>query len=120
MTRDAASFPDLDPQLPSLLTAEVQAFVSNVVFEGDGKLETLLTAPYTYVNQGLAKHYGYSGVTGETFQKVAYPGRRAGLLMLGGVPAANDTASPPSPPTATSSPSASPPRVRRTGPSPTC
>jgi hypothetical protein len=42
------------------------------------------------VNAPLAKHYGFSGVTTQTYQKVQYPGRRAGLLMLGGVIAAHD------------------------------
>jgi hypothetical protein len=92
MSRDPTAFPNLDPKLPELLMGETEAFVKGVVFEGDGRLETLLTAPYTFLNQPLAKHYGYSGITGEAFQKFTYPGRRAGLLMLGGVMASNDVA----------------------------
>lgn len=92
LTRDPAAFPGLDPKWTELLAGEAQAFINGIVFEGDGKLETLLSAPYTYVNEALAKHYGYTGVTGAAYQKVAYPTRRAGLFMLGGVLAAGDRA----------------------------
>lgn len=90
MSRDTTMFPNLNPQLPSLLMGEVEAFVNAVVFDGDAKVSTLLTAPYTYVNKALATHYGLSGVTSDTYQKVSYPAGRAGLLMMGGVLASND------------------------------
>jgi hypothetical protein len=68
------------------------------VWKTDAKLGTLLTAPYTFVNGALATHYGISGVTGETFQKVqTQSGQRAGLLTQASflaVNAAPDQSSP--------------------------
>jgi len=90
--RDATVYPNLDPNLPSLLGQEVQQFVQNTVFDGDSKLSTLLTAPYTYVNGPLATHYGFTGVTGTQWQKVSWPVRRGGLFMLGGVLGVRDKA----------------------------
>lgn len=90
LKRDPTQFPGLDPTLGGLLHDEAQAFVKGVVWDGDGTLSTLVTAPYTYVNGPLAAHYRYSGVTGSGFQQVAFPGRRAGLFMLGGVLAVRD------------------------------
>ena len=90
LRRNATTYPGLPANLPDLLHAESQAFIQNTVFNGDAKLSTLLTAPYTYVNGALATHYGYSGVTGTAFQKVNYPTLRGGLLMQGGVLAVHD------------------------------
>jgi uncharacterized protein DUF1588/uncharacterized protein DUF1585 len=46
----------------------------------------LLTADYTFVNERLARHYGYEGVYGSHFRRVTQPDtRRAGLLGQGSV-----------------------------------
>ena len=47
-----------------------------------GTLDALFTAPYTFANAALAKHYGLTGPTGSTFQRVDAPGR-AGVLTQG-------------------------------------
>jgi hypothetical protein len=83
-SRDATIYPNLDPNLPTLLTQEVQQFVQGTVFDGDGKLSSLLAAPYTYVNAPLATHYGFAPVTGSQWQKAQWTTRRGGLFMLGG------------------------------------
>jgi hypothetical protein len=68
-------FPDWEATRAALAT-ETRAFVQNVVFDGDGKFETLMTANYTVLDAVAAKFYGV-GSTG----KVTYPdGQRAGLL----------------------------------------
>lgn len=90
LKRDPVAYPNLDPNLADLFQREAQAFVKGVVFDGDHTLKTLLGAKYTYANAALATHYGLSGVTGTTFQKVDWTGRRGGLLMLGGVFATAD------------------------------
>ncbi|HVU49995.1 MAG TPA: DUF1592 domain-containing protein [Polyangia bacterium] len=82
MTRDPTVFPNLDPNLPSLLQQETYAFVSDLMSSPTGDFTTLLTAPYTFANAALAKHYGFPGVTGTAFQKVATPGR-SGVLTQG-------------------------------------
>jgi hypothetical protein len=70
------------PELRPAMRAETQSFV-DAVFWGDGKLGTLLTAPYSYMNGALATFYGgvSNAPTGSTFQKVDLnPAQRAGLL----------------------------------------
>lgn len=85
LRRNATFYPGLNPELPQLLATEVESLVRDVLWSGDGKLSTLLTAPYTFMNPALATHYGYTGVTGSGWSKVAYHPGRAGLLMTGGV-----------------------------------
>ena len=81
-TRDATLYPDLDPNLVPLLQQETRAFVTSVLARPEGNLSDLFTAPYTFANAGLAKHYGLSGPTGTDFVKVDAPGR-AGVLTQG-------------------------------------
>jgi hypothetical protein len=89
-TRDKAIYPNLNANLPTLFKGEGSAFVNSVVFDGDHRFSTLMTAPYTMVNAPLAAHYGLTGVTGEAFQRVTLPAGRAGLFMLGGVLSVHD------------------------------
>ncbi len=76
---------DLNPafsiQLSELFQQETEHFVDDVVWQGSGKFEDLLTAPYTWVNGPLASFYGMSGVTGDEYRKVNLdPTKRIGLL----------------------------------------
>jgi hypothetical protein len=82
MTRDPMVFPNLDPNLSSLLQQETFAFVSDLLSSPTGDLTTLFTAPYTFANAELAKHYGLTGPTGTAFQRVDTPGR-SGVLTQG-------------------------------------
>jgi hypothetical protein len=55
-----------------------------VIFDEEGTLEALLTAPYTYVNATLAAFYGFPEVAGEAFQQLTLDATRgAGLLTQG-------------------------------------
>ena len=47
-----------------------------------GTFDALFTAPYTFANAALAKHYGLTGPTGSTYERVDAPGR-AGVLTQG-------------------------------------
>jgi hypothetical protein len=68
-------YPDWEKSRAALAT-ETRAFVQDVVFDGDGTFESLMTANYTVLDAVAAKFYGVSG-TG----KVMYTdGQRAGLL----------------------------------------
>jgi hypothetical protein len=70
--------PDLFPgweATRAALAAETRAFAAHVVFEGAGTLSELMTADYTIVDATAARHYGMTGSG-----KVAYDGKRAGLL----------------------------------------
>jgi hypothetical protein len=65
---------------------ETREFVASV-FQGpkaDGKLETLLTSPSSFVDGTLAKIYGLKDVTGADPRPVCYdPAQRAGILTQG-------------------------------------
>jgi hypothetical protein len=78
LNKDAALYPDFEALKPAM-QEEMQRFVSFVMGEGDGKLETLLTAPFTFADGALAKFYGVQGGSG--WQKVNLdPAQRAGIL----------------------------------------
>jgi hypothetical protein len=69
-----------ETELSAAASAETAAFVRKVL-SGDGKLETLLTAPVHIVNATLAPIYGVEGAMGSELREVqADPTRRFGLL----------------------------------------
>jgi hypothetical protein len=77
---DALQFPDFHEQLADAMRRETEVFFHNLVRENASVLD-LYTANYTFVNQELAEHYGFPGITGREFRKVQYPDdRRIGLL----------------------------------------
>jgi hypothetical protein len=81
-TKDAATYPGFDDGLRSAMAEETRRFVDYVLWEGDAKLATLLTAPVGFVNAPLAKIYGVAGPKdANTFTRVALdPTQRSGLL----------------------------------------
>ena len=64
--------PDFHQQLADAMRRETELLFNNLIAE-DRSIFDLYEADYTFVNERLAKHYGFSGVTGEEFQRVAYP-----------------------------------------------
>ncbi|HWZ92069.1 MAG TPA: DUF1592 domain-containing protein [Polyangiaceae bacterium] len=81
--KDMTMFPEFTAAIRADLQQEVTTFVDQV-FWTDGKLETLLTAPYTYANTELATFYGLTPPTGDGFLKVALdPKQRAGIITQG-------------------------------------
>lgn len=81
-------FKGWSPQIASDTRREAEAFIAEVMWSDDHRLETLLTAPYTMVNQRLAKFYGLEGADGlgEAFEKLSYGKQpRAGILGQGGL-----------------------------------
>jgi len=84
--RDAATFPEYTQEMSGFYQQEMSAFWNDVVWNGPGDVKTLLTAPYSFMNQKLAAIYGIAGVTGDTFQKVTLdPTQRMGLLTQAGL-----------------------------------
>jgi hypothetical protein len=66
------------------MAEETRTFLDHVLWQGDRKLSTLLSATFSFVNPALATHYGVKGVTGTAFVKTELPaGQRAGLLTQG-------------------------------------
>jgi hypothetical protein len=81
ITKNTMTFPTFTPDMNGLLRQEVDRFVDHVVWEGQGDLKTLLTAPFSFLNATLAKFYGVPNVTGTALQKVDLdPSQRAGVL----------------------------------------
>lgn len=80
--KDPARYPQFSPALRDAMQAETLAFVDSVVREGDGRLETLLTAPYSVLDGPLFSLYGVTrpaGTTGPVRVDLP-PSQRAGLL----------------------------------------
>jgi hypothetical protein len=81
---DSERFPNFTSSVAALLPQETTRFVNDVVFDGAGDLATLLTAPYSFMNEELASFYGISNVSGTDFQRVALdPSRGGGILVQG-------------------------------------
>jgi hypothetical protein len=81
-TKDPAFFPDWSDELRAAMFEERRTFVSHVLWEDDGRLETLLTANYSFLNGPLAKLYGTTAAaSGSDFAQTQLdPGQRAGVM----------------------------------------
>jgi Protein of unknown function (DUF1592)/Protein of unknown function (DUF1588)/Protein of unknown function (DUF1585)/Protein of unknown function (DUF1587)/Protein of unknown function (DUF1595) len=78
--KDVSVFPTWNPALGTSMRAETEAFANHVIRDGDGRLDTLLTADFSFVDANLADHYGLPSPTGGGMAKVDMPSERAGLL----------------------------------------
>ena len=84
VTRSEEIYPSFNPTIGALMREETHAFIEDVIFDGAGDYPTLLTAPYTMLNEELAEFYGVSGVSGDEFRRVEIdPSRRLGVLTQG-------------------------------------
>ncbi len=82
---DRLLYPDFHQQLADAMRRETELFFHDLV-RGDASVFDLYTADYTFVNERLARHYGFDGVVGEEFRRVRYPDdKRRGLLGHGSV-----------------------------------
>jgi hypothetical protein len=76
----------LTPALRESMRREAEALGTFVLLDGDGRLSTLYTAPFTFADERLARHYGVPGVTGPAFVKIPTDTPdRAGILGGAGV-----------------------------------
>jgi Protein of unknown function (DUF1592)/Protein of unknown function (DUF1588)/Protein of unknown function (DUF1595)/Protein of unknown function (DUF1587)/Protein of unknown function (DUF1585) len=84
--------------LRPLMHQETARLVEAAIWQGGGKLSTLLTAPFSFMNQRLASFYGVTGPSGDAFEKVTLdPQQRLGILTQGGILAAHSHAAKTSP-----------------------
>ena len=96
--KDETMFPQWSPATARKMRAEALAFVDHVLWEGDGRFETLLTGSFTFVDEELAGIYGIEGVTGTELVRVELdPSQRAGILTMPGVLAMNSNSNQSSP-----------------------
>ena len=80
---DVFWFPDYDEQLGAAMKKETELFFGDLV-RRDRSILTLLDANYTFVNERLARHYGFKNISGDQFRRVTYPdSNRRGILGQG-------------------------------------
>jgi len=89
--------PQVDRELLEAMGTETRLFVQSQLREDRDAVE-LWTAPYTFVNERLARHYNLPGISGKNFRRVARMNpNRAGLLGQASVLTALSTPSRTSP-----------------------
>jgi hypothetical protein len=83
--KDTTVYPEWNDALKAAMSTELHSFISNVVFDGDGRFTSLLMGTNSYVNQPLASLYGVKGVTGTGASATMLDStQRAGLLTRAG------------------------------------
>jgi hypothetical protein len=89
--KDPDVYPLFDPVIMGpAMQRETELFVEAVVFEDQGGLRDLLTAPFSFVNQDTAYAYGLGDGFGPEFERVTLdPNQRSGILTQLGFLAAN-------------------------------
>jgi hypothetical protein len=94
---DIIMFPDFDDNIRKGFRKETEMLFAYILRQDRSALE-LLSADYTFVDERLAKHYGFQGVYGPQFRrvKIADPNRR-GLLGQGSILAMTSVATRTSP-----------------------
>ncbi len=90
-TKDPTVYPAYDEAMAAAMEAETRRFSSAVVLQGDARLETLLTADYSYLEPPLFELYGITPPADHSpGQPVSLEGSsRAGLLTQGAFLAAH-------------------------------
>ena len=82
---DPNFYPNFDENLADAMKRETELFFESLVREDRSVLD-LFRADYTYVNERLARHYGFPDVAGSHFRRVTYPSdARRGILGHGSV-----------------------------------
>jgi Protein of unknown function (DUF1592)/Protein of unknown function (DUF1588)/Protein of unknown function (DUF1585)/Protein of unknown function (DUF1595)/Protein of unknown function (DUF1587) len=80
---DPNFYPNFDENLADAMRTETKLFFNSLVKEDRSVLD-LLTADYTFVNERLARHYGFKGIVGNEFRRITYPdASRRGILGQG-------------------------------------
>ena len=82
---DPQKFPDWSPELRDAMKQETRLFFDCMLRE-NRPLSEFLDAPFTFLNERLAKHYGIEGVDGPDFRRVELAGgQRGGILTQASV-----------------------------------
>jgi hypothetical protein len=78
-------FPDFDDNLRAAMRREVELLVDSVIHDNRSVVD-LMTAPDTFVNERLARHYGIPNVYGDHFRRITLANdERRGLLGKGAI-----------------------------------
>ena len=82
---DALDYPYYDKILAESMERETELLFDHLV-RANRPMTELLTADYTFVNERVAKHYGFRDVAGPSFRQVTYPdATRRGVLGHGSI-----------------------------------
>ena len=82
---DPQKFPEWGPELRDAMKTETRMFFDFMLRE-NRPISEFIDAPYTFLNELLAKHYGIDGVTGPDFRRVDLTtNERGGVLSHGSV-----------------------------------
>ncbi len=82
---DPDRFPNFDDELRDAMRQETTLFFRTVVHDDRSVLD-FLDAPFTFLNERLARHYGVPGVEGREFRRIPLSGgQRGGVLTQGSV-----------------------------------
>jgi cytochrome c553 len=80
---DPNLYPNFGDNIALDMQHETEAFFTNLLREDRSVLD-LYRADYTFVNERLARHYGFPGVAGPEFRRMTYPDEtRRGILGQG-------------------------------------
>jgi mono/diheme cytochrome c family protein len=94
---DLLMFPDFDDNIRKGFRKETETFFGYILRHDRSALD-LLNADYTFVDERLARHYGFPGVYGPQFRRVKIPDpNRRGLLGQGSILAMTSVATRTSP-----------------------
>lgn len=97
VAKDSALFPAFTPALSSAMREETVRFADFVIRRGDGRLQTLLSAPFTVASSELLALYGTTAAPAADGTVALDPTQRAGLLTQGAFLAAHSHANQTSP-----------------------
>ena len=95
--KDAALFPQFTPAMRAAMREETVAFADFVVRRGDGRLATLLSAPFTLASPDLLALYGATAAPAADGTVALDSSQRAGVLTQGAFLAAHSHANQTSP-----------------------
>ena len=85
-SKDPATYATYSVAVRDAMQSETLAFVDWLMWTSDAKVDTLLTAPVSFLNASLASFYGVPNVTGDSLQRVELdPTQRAGIVTQGSV-----------------------------------
>jgi hypothetical protein len=85
LDKDTMTLPKWSPELRPQLQAEADRFIESIFSKsGDGKLSTMLTAQYSFVNPTLASYYGVTGGSADYGKTMLPADRASGFLTQGG------------------------------------
>jgi hypothetical protein len=81
LAKDPTVYPSYSADIGASMKRGLIAFTSSVVWDGDGKIETLLTSPSVFLDGKTGPLLGVGNVTGTNVQKVDMdPAKYAGIL----------------------------------------